>query len=115
MKEIRLPKPNLEMDNSKTKVRVNIYGEEYSIVADTDVEYVREVAGYLDRQMREIAEKLSNKSPARVAVLTALNIADELFAERKRGDNFKHVEKRADDMISFLDEKFPEILSEDDD
>ena len=104
----------MKMDDSKTKVRVNIYGEEYSIVAETDVEYVREIADYLDRQMREIAEKLSNKSPARVAVLTALNIADELFAERKRGDSFKQVEKRADDIISFLDEKFPEISSEED-
>ena len=97
------------MESSKNKVRVNIYGEEYPIRSDGDVEYIREVAGYLDRRMRDIAETVPNKSPARIAILAALNITDELFRERRTGkDEISSVEKRANDIISMLDEKLPE-------
>ncbi len=101
------PGPTGDMTNLDKRVRVNIYGEEYSIRANGNDEYIREVAAYLDRQMRTIADKLSNKSPSRVAVLAALNIADELFAERNKEDQLSSVEKRANQIISLLDEKIP--------
>ncbi len=96
------------MESSKNKVRVNIYGEEYPIRSEGDVDYIHEVAEYLDCKMRDIAENVPNKSPGRVAILAALNITDELFRERKKGDtDFSSVEKRANDIISMLDEKLP--------
>ena len=96
------------MESSKNKVRVNIYGEEYPIRSEGDVDYIREVAEYLDRKMRDIAENVPNKSPGRVAILAALNITDELFRERNKKDTeISSVEKRANDIISMLDEKLP--------
>ena len=94
------------MESSKDSVQVNIYGEEYFIRSNGDTEYIREIAGYLDRKMRNIADKISDKSPARVAILAALNIAEELFIEKKKEtDDSSSIECRAKDIISRLDEK----------
>jgi cell division protein ZapA len=97
------------MESPKSRVRVNIYGEEYTVRSDGDEEYIREVSGYVDRKMREIAEKTSNKSPSRVAILAALNITDELFKERSQDhQDLSDIEKRASDIITMLDDKLSE-------
>ena len=43
-------------------VRVQIFGSEYQIASDTDTEHTREVARYIDRKMREVANNLSLRS-----------------------------------------------------
>ncbi|MFH1700073.1 MAG: cell division protein ZapA [Candidatus Zixiibacteriota bacterium] len=96
------------MESSKNRIRVNIYGEEYTVRSDGDIEYMKEVARFVDSQMRSIADKMPNKSPSRVAILAALNITDELFKQREGQRDFSEFEKRAGDIISLLDEKIPE-------
>jgi len=63
-------------------INVNIFGTDYKIATDTDVEYTRKVARYVDVKMREVAHSLSLRSAAKIAVLTAINLADELRRER---------------------------------
>ena len=65
-------------------IRVNIYGEEYTIRSGGDDKYIREVATFLDRKMREISEKAPNKSPLKIAILAALNIADDYLKEKDK-------------------------------
>lgn len=72
----------------KAQVEVQIYGHPYTIRSEADREYVQNVAGYVDRKMREVAAKVPVNSLSRVAVLAALNIADELFKERRRREAF---------------------------
>jgi len=99
------------MESPKNRVRVNIYGEEYTIRSDGDEEYIREVSGYVDRKMREIAEKTSNKSPSRVAILAALNITDEFLKEKRKGNqDISTFEKRASDIITMLDDKLSDTF-----
>ena len=64
-------------------VHVHIFGTEYKIAAETSPDHTREVARYVDRKMREIANVLSLRSVAKIAVLTALNLADELLKEQE--------------------------------
>src|SRR5437867_13153997 len=64
---------------------VTIFGSEYKIKG-ADPEYIGEVAAYVDAKMRELDRRLSSGSPARIAILTSLNIADELFRERMEKD-----------------------------
>ena len=68
-------------------IRVQIFGTEYQIAAQADAEHTLEVARYIDRKMREIANSLTLRSVPKIAVLTAVNLADELFkeAEADRG------------------------------
>ncbi len=97
------------METPKTRVRVNIYGEEFSLRSDGNEDYVREVAGYLDRSMRDVAEKNSNKSPSKIAILAALNIIDELLSERQKGKHgISDLEERAKQIISLVDDSIPD-------
>jgi cell division protein ZapA len=60
-------------------VRVNIFNQTYSLrAADGDAGHVRRVARLVDERMRAVADGLSVHDVAKVAVLTALNLADEL-------------------------------------
>ncbi len=68
------------MDPAKTTVR--IFGQEYSVRADTNAEHVRQVAELVDEKMREVASRSSQVSTIRVAILAALNLADELVSLR---------------------------------
>ena len=64
-------------------VQVDIFGSQYTIKQGSeDSAYILRVAAYVDQKMREINEKLPVASVAKVAVLTSLNLADELFKER---------------------------------
>ncbi len=64
------------------QIRVNIFGSEYTLISDSDENYVKEIARYIDEKMREIDKNHSIKSTAKVAILAALNITEELFQER---------------------------------
>ena len=67
----------------KGVVHVDIFGSQYTIKKGSeDSEYIVRVAAYVDQKMREINDKLPVASVAKVAVLTSLNLADELFKER---------------------------------
>jgi cell division protein ZapA len=60
-------------------VHVDIAGQRYPIRSDLDPQYIGEIAAYVDEKMRLAAQELSTADAARVAVIAALNIADELF------------------------------------
>lgn len=68
--------------DSKNVVQVQILGQQLAIRGEADQAYILGVAGYVDRKMREITEKLPVASLSKVAILASLNIADELFKER---------------------------------
>jgi len=64
------------------QINVNIFGSEYTLVSDDDDKLIKNVAHYLDNKMREIDRSQNLKSTARLAILAALNITEELFQER---------------------------------
>ena len=69
--------------DEKGVVNVDIFGSQYTIKKGSeDSDYIVRVAAYVDQKMREINDKLPVASVAKVAVLTSLNLADELFKER---------------------------------
>lgn len=67
------------MGTDAGSVRVNIFNQTYSLrSADGDGEHVERVARLVDERMRAVADGLAVHDVAKVAVLTALNLADEL-------------------------------------
>ena len=60
-------------------IPVEIAGQRYPIRSTLDPEYVARLAGYVDEKMRAAAESTPSSDSLRLAVLAALNIADELF------------------------------------
>ena len=90
------------MERGKT-TRVEIFGSEYHIRADADADYVKTVATYVDAKMSEIAQSQSLVSSTKVAILAAINIADELFKERRqREQTVQDVSARADALSEVL-------------
>jgi len=67
-----------ENKSEVTRVIVNIFGEDYVVKGTEKPEYIEMLAAYVDRKMQSISQKSPNLSVTRVAVLTALNLADEL-------------------------------------
>ena len=85
-------------------VEVNILGHEYTVKTDADVEYIQEIASYVDKKMSEIVRNTKTVSTLNVAILAALNIADDFFKERdKREDLLTQVENRSNEIVEAID------------
>jgi len=96
----------LEQSEFKT-VKVKIFNMEYTLkVEDENLAY--KVAEYVDRLMNELHNKLPDQSVLTIAILTALNIAEELFRERA---NRGYVESEIEDLLRGLSSKVDRILS----
>ena len=63
-------------------VTVEILGQRYPIRSDLDGAYIARLASYVDEKMQRAANRTTAGDSVRVAVLTALNIADEYFRYR---------------------------------
>jgi cell division protein ZapA len=63
-------------------VNVEIHGQRYAVRSELEPQYVGELASYVDDKMRQAARELASADPLRVAVVAALNIADDLFNAR---------------------------------
>lgn len=73
-------------EEDKKRLTVEIYGQNYKIMGNTSVNHMRTVAGYVDDKMREIADANPRLDTAKLAVLSAINIADEYFKLREAYD-----------------------------
>ncbi|MDW7652138.1 MAG: cell division protein ZapA [Bacillota bacterium] len=67
----------------RSRVHVKIYGEEYTMRGTASPEYMKRVAQYVDEKMKLVGQANSRLGINKVAVLTAINLADELFRVRR--------------------------------
>ncbi len=85
-------------------IRVEIYDQTYSL-RGTDPEYIRKLAEYVDGKMRAVAEQTATVDSLRLAVLAALNIADEYQLLKRSIDNMSSdLSQRTGRMAGALDE-----------
>lgn len=68
----------MEDKNKTTKVTVEILNEEYVVRGEENPDYIDMLATYVDRRMKMFQKRNPNLSSTKIAVLTALNLADEL-------------------------------------
>jgi cell division protein ZapA len=64
---------------SENRVNVKIYGHEYTISGERPRDEIMKIAYKVDETMNDISEALGGSSLSQIAVLSAVNIADELF------------------------------------
>jgi len=72
------------MSNGLNSIKVSIFGRDYNIKGSSNDDYIKTLAAHVDSVMREIADKTGPLSSSRIAILAALNIADEMHKERQR-------------------------------
>lgn len=98
------------MNKEKDVVKVSIYGMEYPVKAGDDNKYVKSVAKHVDNVMLEIDRAMSSKSPLKVAVLAALNIADELMREREEKKKLLEImSKDTEKLIEKIDRNVQDL------
>ena len=91
-------------DAQNASVRVEIFDQAYNL-RGSDPEYILKLAEYVDAKMRAVAEATNTIDTVRLAVLAALNIADEYHLLRRKQDNgTTDYEKRAHQLARALDE-----------
>ncbi len=92
-------------------IDVEIYGQRYSIRGDADEQYVHRLAHFVDDQMKHLAEGMKTATPSKLAVLTALNLAHQLFeSEKKRAQGEADVERRMVSLMESIEEQMPSSL-----
>lgn len=62
---------------------VEIFGSVYPVRGSDDEPHLQELAATVDRKMREIADRVTTVDTAKIAILAALNLADELFRAKR--------------------------------
>ena len=92
-------------------IDVEIYGQRYTIRGDADDAYVRRLAHFVDDHMRHLAEGMKTATPSKLAVLTAINLAHQLFeSEKKRVQEEDDVERRMASLMESIEEQMPTSL-----
>jgi cell division protein ZapA len=94
----------LAQDARAGSVRVEIFDQAYNL-RGSDPEYIISLAEYVDAKMRAVAEATGTIDTGRLAVLAAINIADELHLVRRGQETgTTDYRKRALELASALDE-----------
>jgi cell division protein ZapA len=97
------------MPEKPSQVQVEIFGQTYSVRAGADPDYVTRLAAHVDAAMREVSRQPGIVDSLKIAVLAALNIADECFRQRMEGEaDGRGLDARArrlaDDLSAVLEE-----------
>lgn len=70
------------MSDARPTTEVEIFGSVYTIRGSENGEHLQELAAIVDRKMREIAGQVATVDTGKIAILAALNLADELVQTR---------------------------------
>ena len=94
----------MSQDNGSTSVRVEIYDQAYNL-RGTDPEYIFKLAELVDSKMRAVASQAATVDSLRLAVLAALNIADEYQVLKRKYDAISgDFSQRTNNLSDALDE-----------
>jgi cell division protein ZapA len=88
-----------------SRATVEIFGQKLGVRAEGEAARLQELARFVDSRMREVADRTSSVDTVKIAVLTALNIADELFQERDKDQDVRHreLEHQAERLVTKLE------------
>lgn len=90
------------------RVEVEILGQRLAIRSEAPSEYVRKLAAHVEKTMRQLAPEGGAKDPAKLALLTALAITDEMFRARDDRSMLEgEAAKRVGALLQLLDAVVP--------
>jgi cell division protein ZapA len=93
-------------------ITVEIAGQRYPIRSTLDERYVTELAAYVDQKMRAASDAAPSSDMLGLAVLVALNIADEFFRERgQQSSSAGDLNERAIRLERIVDEVLAQVAA----
>jgi len=95
-------------------IEIEIFGNKYRICVkgEEDEKYISQLTSYVDQKMHQVAKKSRSSDLAKIAVLTALNIADELFVAENRIDQLREVIDRMERELAQIEDQVKDHDSE---
>jgi cell division protein ZapA len=96
--------PGINGPTGSARMKIEIFDQAYNVNADGNEEYLTELAAYVDKKMRAISESTQIVDSVKVAVLAALNIADENFTLRQRTQKLEDpIRQRMEKCVSMVE------------
>ena len=93
------------MSDTTTATAVTILGRTYHLRGNGDPDYLHELASVVDARMRTIAEATGTADTLKVAILAALNLADDYLQSGRRSDrSVQDAGSRLEHLVTVLDE-----------
>ena len=87
----------------KRSVTVQVAGQRYTLKTDDDDKLVRSVAAYVDTKFRDVQRASRSPDTQAVAILTALQVAEELFQTREETTDLKkRVREKTRTLLDYL-------------
>ncbi len=94
-------------------VTVEVMGQRFSIRSSLDVEYINRLASYVDHKIHAATEHSTGGDTVRIAVLAAMNIADEYFRSRDTETSLEAALKtRAGEIERMVDDALADVAPE---
>jgi cell division protein ZapA len=85
-------------------IEVEVYGQRFSLQGEADEKYFHELAQFVDSQMRMLSETMKTGTPTKLAILAAINIADQLFHQKRRLKvDEAEIERRAQEILESIE------------
>jgi len=89
----------------KKRYHIKVMGQDLSVVSDAEEEHVARVVRYVNDKIEEIGKQTKHFNSLNIAILTALNIADEYFREKiAEEDAYRQLESRSERLINMINE-----------
>ena len=91
---------------------VTIFNQTFRVRSGDNPEYVQELARYVDKKMSELAEQTLTVDTLKIAILAALNIADDYISTREELEQFeRRVSESTGRLTELLASPFQEVSS----
>jgi cell division protein ZapA len=95
-------------------IKVKIFGNEYPLRGENE-DLTKRVASYVDDMLTKIHDKIPEQPPLTVAVLSALNITEDLLVEReKNSKDVERLETEMEKISNYLDNCLASAIADDD-
>ena len=86
-------------------IEIEVFGHRFSLQGEGDEAYFHELAEYVDAQMRTLAQQTRTSTPTKLAILTAINVTDQLFRQQRQKDSGEsEMERLAQLLVETIDE-----------
>lgn len=87
-------------------VEIKVFGQTYTVKTDAEETHIQQVAQCVNEKIDEVLKKTRSVSSLNVAILAALNIADDFLKERERRIALlREVGMKSKDLVERIDMK----------
>jgi len=91
------------MEQADPATEVEIFGARYHVRGEQDREHLLRLASLVDRKMQEVASHVASGDTGRIAILAALNLAEELIRTQRHLEGERiEIEEKANELAGEL-------------